>query len=202
MVNEKNMYENNAAPGFELRPVTKKDFTEVFETSLQRDFGHGGLRPLAPTLALYDKGVYSGFTAFEKGRKVGYAFFAGPPGESCLLLDYFAVEPDLQGHGYGSRMLAQAQSFTGTCLLIEAEHPAAAKTEAERKESLARLRFYRRAGAKNLHVHWLAYGMDYTVLHLPVKGRKAFTTGQGKAAMKNIYKHLTPSNTPYSPRFL
>ena len=192
-------------PLLELRPITPEMAPAIYENAMRRDFPRGELRPLAPMLALYKKGIYSGTAAYLNGNfetPAAYAFFAGETGANCLLLDYFAVEPALRGQGVGSAFLQQLQThLAGKGLLIEAENPEGAK-EKDLQERLARVRFYERAGAVNQNLRWLLFGVEYTILHLPGENCPLFTPEETKAALQTIYKNLVPALLPVKPHFI
>ncbi|MDL2215822.1 GNAT family N-acetyltransferase [Ruminococcaceae bacterium OttesenSCG-928-N02] len=187
----------------EIQPIDETLAREIYKNSMQRDFPAQELRPLRGMLSLYKKGLYSGLAAYSEGALVAYAFFGGKPGAESLLLDYYAVQPNVRGQGVGGRFLKQIQQALGqSSLLIEAENPAAATDENERATRAARVRFYEHAGATDLHLRWLLFGVEYTVLHLPCAGGVPYNEEQAKHALRNVYHGLVPKHLPGYPRFL
>lgn len=95
------------------------------------------------------------------GKLAGLAITINGP--ECVLLDYFAVSPDLRSHGIGAEALRLLrQQYTGRGLFIEIECTLDAVPDLPQR--LRRKQFYLRCGAVPMDVTVLLFGVRMELL--------------------------------------
>ena len=72
---------------------------KLYHAHMEKDFVPQELRPWHSVKHLTEQGCYDTFACREEGQLVAYAAFARC--EAGVLLDYFAVVPQLRGKGVG-----------------------------------------------------------------------------------------------------
>ena len=108
-----------------------------------------------------------------------------------LLLDYFAVTPELRGRGVGSAFLAALDAVLGgVCILGEVEMPDRhdAGLNAMR---LRRIAFYERAGFSLTGAACRLYGVRYAIIarRLPA----GLTAAGLRGLLREVYRGLVPA---------
>ena len=108
-----------------------------------------------------------------------------------LLLDYFAVTPELRGRGVGSAFLAALDAVLGgVCILGEVEMPDShdAGLNAMR---LRRIAFYERAGFSLTGAACRLYGVRYAIIarRLPA----GLTAAGLRGLLREVYRGLVPA---------
>ncbi|MFF1838538.1 GNAT family N-acetyltransferase [Streptomyces sp. NPDC058231] len=91
----------------------------------------------------------------DRGRPLAAAVGEWDPGSRVLLLAYIAVRRERRSEGLGGLLMGEIggawqQRYHPEMTLAEIEHPSAHRTDADRGDVLARLRFYERHGARAL----------------------------------------------------
>lgn len=110
-----------------------------------------------------------------------------------MLLDYFAVVPELRSQGIGGEFLRSLKgTVSAKCgVFIEAESPDSAKSEDERQIRERRIRFYLSNGAELTNSRCLLFGVDYSILFISTG---AVINTQEKArqhhAVEELYRGL------------
>ena len=128
-----------------IRDINKDEYKSLY-SHMKRDFPANELPPFFALKRNFDKNIYDGFYLTEEIDK-GYAVITAPENLRYALLNYFAVLPEYREKGYGSEFLKIIiNRYSKRVLVLEAEEPSAAKTTADREESLRRIKFYERAG--------------------------------------------------------
>ncbi|MCD8021602.1 MAG: hypothetical protein LUF30_00970, partial [Lachnospiraceae bacterium] len=108
------------------------------------------------------------------------------------LLDYFAVVPELRGHGTGSEFL---QKLEGTLparngIFIEAESPDSAKSDEEAALRRRRIRFYLSNGAVLTKTKCLLFGVDYNILYIGRTEGTEPAPEQLHRAVEDLYREI------------
>ena len=128
-----------------VRKLNESALRGIYDAYMHEAFPPAELKPLAVMLRLMERGRYLCYGYYRNGRLAAYAFFYRHDSR-VLLLDYFAVTPELRGRGVGSAFLAALDAvLSGVCILGEVEMPDShdAGLNAMR---LRRIAFYERAG--------------------------------------------------------
>lgn len=126
----------------------------------------------------------------ERGELLAYAGIYRKGEGRTYLLDYLAVTLEQRGRGGGTRMLHALRDFysgSADSFVIECETPEYAPNPetAER-----RICFYTTAGALRTAVRFLVFGVDYTMLILPVDDQ--IIDADWADVCLSIYRNMVP----------
>jgi hypothetical protein len=154
-----------------LEKLDSSAFEAIYKARIVRDFPRAERRPLRSIRSLYKKGNYAGAALKNGAELLAYAAFLHDASIGGVLLDYFAVEEGLRGGGIGSGFLSRIRELWGgkAGIIIESELPEQARAPDERAVRERRVAFYSRAGAALAPVRWRAFGVDYSLLWLPIR---------------------------------
>lgn len=156
-----------------------------------RQFHPGELKSLAHISNLCAKGVYAAYGLWNGDELIAYALLANTVDGRVHMLDYYAVLPQYQNKGWGSRCLQMLNdALPGDSILFEVEDPDYAPDEAERAHWQRRIRFYENNDCTHTKVKLNLYGFDYTLMQLPQE--KRLDDQQVRAAMEEIYHTFSP----------
>ena len=159
----------------------------------EADPGFSALAPVFDRVAeqvRYDLSDAAAVGRYRNGRLAAYAFFYRHDSR-VLLLDYFAVTPELRGRGVGSAFLAALDAVLGgVCILGEVEMPDShdAGLNAMR---LRRIAFYERAGFSLTGAACRLYGVRYAIIarRLPA----GLTAAGLRGLLREVYRGLVPA---------
>ena len=84
-----------------VRNLNESALRGIYDAYMHEAFPPAELKPLAVMLRLMERGRYLCYGYYRNGRLAAYAFFYRHDSR-VLLLDYFAVTPELRGRGVGS----------------------------------------------------------------------------------------------------
>lgn len=164
---------------------------KLFYDWMGKQFHPGELKSLQHISNLCVRGVYSAFGLWSEGELIAYALLANTADGKKHMLDYYAVLPQYQSCGWGSRFLNMlSEELPGDAILLEVEDPDYAPDEKERAHWQRRIRFYERNGCVHSSVKLNLYGFDYTLMQLPQQ--KRLTDAEVRAAMEEIYHTFSP----------
>lgn len=173
---------------FELISQTGAALDGLYRAHMERDFPDNERKPLPMLEALVERGVNTVWTVERGGQMLAYYVLSHVSGCSSVLLDYFAVVPELRGAGIGSQVLKGIREQLGPerCLLIESELPAAAPNPSERRVRERRIAFYRRCGAELSGLGAQLFGVEYVLMTL---GK---APADLEAAYRSLYRAMVP----------
>ncbi|MCD8368199.1 MAG: GNAT family N-acetyltransferase [Clostridiales bacterium] len=151
-----------------MKRLEPDELRAVYKKHIREDFPRGERRPLFAMERMQKAGRYDCYGYYQEDSLVAYACYILTQSSSYALLDYFAVVPELRGHGIGSRFLRDLNgTVSAKCgVFIEAESPDSAKTEEERQIRERRIRFYLSNGAGRTTSRCLLFGVDYNILFI------------------------------------
>ena len=86
-----------------VRKLNESALRGIYDAYMHEAFPPAELKPLAVMLRLMERGRYLCYGYYRNGRLAAYAFFYRHDSR-VLLLDYFAVTPELRGRGVGSAL--------------------------------------------------------------------------------------------------
>lgn len=131
-----------------------QDLEWVYQRLLN-DFAADELKDFHQLDILMRSKTYKLFLAMleETEQIVGYALVFEPENIDALWLDYLAIEPGVQGSGFGTEFFKQIQKKQKG-MFIEVEIPEQ-QEGIIRETQIRRIRFYERLGAKKLKVPYL-----------------------------------------------
>ena len=167
---------------------------EVYLARMTADFPPEELKPLARIRRAVAEGRYLCSGLFDGEALLAYGFFVilRENGRTELLLDYFAVDAAHRGQGIGSaylRMLPEQFSEVGA-VLIEAEVPESAVSDADRLLRERRIRFYQRNGCRDSGLEAEVFGVRFRLLELPL--RTAHAPSEIRQIYSALYRQILP----------
>lgn len=182
------MNEMNGNPTLRLASA---DELRIFYDWMGRQFHAGELKPLRRIEQLREAGLYAAYGLWDGDALLAYALVAKTADGRKYLLDYYAVLPDYQDAGWGSKFLQMLrEELKGDVLLLEVEDPAYAPDAAEEVHFSRRIRFYERNGCLHTGLELVLFGFDYVIMFLPLAGE--VDDAQAKASLKEIYRGFFP----------
>ncbi len=152
---------------------------KLYHAHMEKDFVPQELRPWHSVERLTEQGCYAAFACCEAG----------------VLLDYFAVVPQLRGKGVGSRFFRELRGvfpqFEASCVFIEVESLESACSPEEREVRRRRIRFYQRCGCEGTPIFAHLFGVEYQILAFPLEGQLP-SPEELEAALMRIYQVVIP----------
>ena len=153
-----------------VQKLNLKQIKEIYYSHMQEAFPQSELRPYSNIEMLTNNGHYVCYGLYEDDRLLAYAYFSRTFNGKYSLLDYYAVLKELRGTGIGSRFFPllreKMQDMDG--VLIEVESVESTKDEAEKALRRRRIAFYEKNGCVMTHAKCLLYGVDFSIMMLPV----------------------------------
>lgn len=139
---------------------------EIYNERLLNDFPACEVKPWERIEQLIKKGLYKMFGMWEGDRLLAYAFVSTDAEKTHFLMDYFAVDKENRGKGYGQYFLQKFWELYPEAegVVFEVEDVAEAKNESEREIRKRRIRFYERAGLQIYPVHAKVYDASYQLM--------------------------------------
>lgn len=174
-----------------VKRLNATEIKSLHTKSMKRDFPQNELRPYSAMKRLLKKNEYGVYRAYSNGEPVGY-FAVLSTGGNVILLDYFAVEYGMRSRGIGSKLFqAFAQIISkdypnADAVVIECEAPYVAENPDEKKLRERRIGFYLKNGVVMTEHYWKAFGVEYNLLALPVKGADITPVDFGRE-IHNLY---------------
>lgn len=157
----------------ELRELTPKQVTEIYNSAMQKDFDPAELKPLGDILALMKRDVYPCLGFYEKDTLVAYALFCDVPDKKgYLLLDYYAVDSSLRGYGYGSSCITMMKEYLsemgyqGIIAEVERVHRSDYAPGSPDDWRQRRIAFYERCGLRHTSIWCTLFGVDFVIMTL------------------------------------
>ena len=150
-----------------VRKLNESALRGIYDAYMHEAFPPAELKPLAVMLRLMERGRYLCYGYYRNGRLAAYAFFYRHDSR-VLLLDYFAVTPELRGRGVGSAFLAALNAMR-----------------------LRRIAFYERAGLSLTGAACRLYGVRYAIIarRLPA----GLTAAGLRGLLREVYRGLVPA---------
>ena len=167
---------------------------KLYHAHMEKDFVPQELRPWHSVKHLTEQGCYDTFACREEGQLVAYAAFARC--EAGVLLDYFAVVPQLRGKGVGSRFFRELKGvfpqFEAPCIFIEVESLESASSPEEREVRRRRIQFYQRCGCEGTPIFAHLFGVEYQIMTVPLEEGPSPSLEELEAALLRLYQVIIP----------
>lgn len=167
---------------------------KLYHAHMEKDFVPQELRPWHSVKHLTEQGCYATFACREEGQLVAYAAFARC--EAGVLLDYFAVVPQLRGKGVGSRFFRELKGvfpqFEAPCIFIEVESLESASSPEEREVRRRRIQFYQRCGCEGTPIFAHLFGVEYQIMTFPLEEGPSPSLEELEAALLRLYQVIIP----------
>ncbi|MGN0479227.1 MAG: GNAT family N-acetyltransferase [Hominenteromicrobium sp.] len=158
----------------QVQKLKLDEIKRIYDTHMQEAFPQSELRPYRNMEMLYHSGNYVCYGLFDGEKLLAYAYFSRTNDRGYLLLDYYAVVSGLRGSGIGSRFFgllsAEMQSADGILLEVESVESTADPDEKKLRER--RIAFYERCGCEKTRAKCLLYGVDFSIMLLPLSKPK------------------------------
>lgn len=180
-----------------IRQIDLKEFETLHKECILRDFPLPEVRPYQGFLRLdRDKRLLIN-GLFRESERLLYASYLFPKNRRCCMLDYFAVEPQFRGKGFGSLYLQMIRkewlkNEELRAMIIEIESPAMAENALEQEKRIKRRDFYLKNGAIATNLHSVVYDVDFDLLYIPLSGN--YTEEELAADYRKIYEHALSHN--------
>ena len=175
----------------DYKRLTVEETLEIYETYMRKDFPPIELKPFSHIERMMNLGLYDSFVFCEEDRFVGYALCSENRNRDAVLLDYFAVNSDLRGKGYGQKALAMLWEIyrEHDMVILESENPAFFEDEQDYQKKLRRVRFYEeKCGMTRCDFTTRLFGVEYVIM---VKGcKKEADSALAVQKLKEIYQVL------------
>lgn len=155
-----------------VRRLNAQEIKTIYDTHMQEAFPQSELRPYKNIAALCASGNYDCYGLFDDEALAAYAYFSKTKDRPYMLLDYYAVLRDRRGTGIGSQFftLLRAQLQDQSCILLEVESIESAKNSEDETIRRRRIAFYTRNGCAMTGVKCLLYGVDFSIMAMPIAG--------------------------------
>ena len=153
---------------------------------MEEQFHAGELKPLAQLERLMAQGRYAARGLWDGDALIAYALFGIAGDGRTMLLDYFAVLPQYQDAGWGSRFLSALRAEGGGAILLEVEDPRRAPDAAEAETCRRRIRFYERNGCRHTPVELNLFGFDYVIMAL--ERGEPIADADVRRALEDVYR--------------
>ena len=167
---------------------------KLYHAHMEKDFVPQELRPWHSVKHLTEQGCYDTFACREEGQLVASAAFARC--EAGVLLDYFAVVPQLRGKGVGSRFFRELKGvfpqFEAPCIFIEVESLESASSPEEREVRRRRIQFYQRCGCEGTPIFAHLFGVEYQIMTFPLEEGPSPSLEELEAALLRLYQVIIP----------
>lgn len=155
-----------------VKPLDRPQWQQLYQTAMVRDFPASELKSVSMLEQLEDKGWYTflGFYPEENPQTLSAYALLIQSGPGAVLLDYFAVAPNLRGGGIGGKILELLKQWTAKkapLLLAEVEDPDFAVDEQDRSIRNRRIGFYRRNGFELTGVCAQVFQDHYRIIASP-----------------------------------
>lgn len=154
----------------ELRQLSAKQLTEIYNRYMTADFPQDELKPLDRILYTMETGLSCAYGIYEQDDLRGYAVLIVPDGLRYGLLDYLAVLKEYRGTGVGhaffelvgDTLSARYPALGG--FLIESENIAFAADDRERQIRKKRISFYQQNHCAMTTLGSRLFGVEYSIL--------------------------------------
>lgn len=129
-----------------LQEVMPSQMDELY-VHMERDFPKNELIPFFLLKYNLRRKHLAAYYLLDEGVFCGYAVIAPIPSHQCIDVEYLAILPSHRSNGYGGKLLALLSAHCNVQrITLQAEDPAFAKNQQERRPREKRIAFYKRAG--------------------------------------------------------
>lgn len=152
---------------------------EIYYDRLLKDFPACEVKPWTKIEQFTKEGLYEMFGMWEGDVLLAYGFVAMDVHKKHLLMDYFAVNEDYRGKGYGQYFLAHLWEIYPKTegMVFEVEDVAEAENKQDKNQRERRIRFYEKAGLRLYPVHAKVYDACYQLMFFSRAGKMPETEG-------------------------
>lgn len=173
-----------------VRAASAAEIKDIYEQWMTQQFHADELKPLSAIEKLCARGEYEVYGMWDEQALVAYALFGVESSGFSALLDYYAVLPNCQDHGYGGIFLAKLKevfrALGRETIILEVENPEFVEDADEKDKAERRLRFYERNGCEYTNIRVKLFGFEYLIMVLCMDERTS--DDEVNAGLDKIYK--------------
>lgn len=149
-----------------IEKLSIEDGKKIYYERLVKDFPACEVKPWEKIERFSKDGLYEMFGMWEEDVLLAYAFVSKDESKNHLLMDYFAVNKDYRGKGYGQYFLAHFWELypEAAGVIFEVEDVAEAVDEQEKALRERRIHFYEKVGLKMYPVCAKVYDACYQLM--------------------------------------
>lgn len=175
----------------QIKKLNLAELKRIYKTHVREDFSRGERRPYLSMEKMTNTGKYASYGYYDDDRLLAYACYILTENGMYALLDYFAVVPELRGHGTGSEFLQELEGAlpAQNGVFIEAESPDSAKSYEEATLRRRRIHFYLSNGGVLTNTKCLLFGVDYNILYIGRPGIE-LSAKQLHRAVEDLYREI------------
>ncbi len=144
------------------------EFSNIIYPEYVKIFPKEERKPYKIIESAYIKGILKIIKILDDELFIG--FIVTINNDKYVLVDYFAILPQYQDKGYGTKAIEllkeKFKNYQG--LLVEVEKEGLGKNEQENKLRRRRSEFYKKLGFLKLNVDWDLYNVIFTLYVLPM----------------------------------
>ncbi|MCD8347748.1 MAG: GNAT family N-acetyltransferase [Lachnospiraceae bacterium] len=174
-----------------IKKLQLDELKQIYKAHIREDFPRNERRPFSSMEKMTNEGKYASYGYHDDDQLLAYACYILTEDGMYALLDYFAVIPELRGHGTGSEFLQKLEDElpAHNGVFIEAESPDTAKTDEEVTLRRRRIHFYLSNGAVLTNTKCLLFDVDYNILYIGRSGID-LPAEQLHCAVQDLYQEI------------
>lgn len=155
----------------QLLKIDTNEFEKNLYQKYKEIFPSNERKPLAHIKNLYNKGFLEIIEILDEEKIVGFFITNILPQNPYVLLDFFAIFPEQQSKGYGSRAINLLKelykNYEG--IYIEVERPDKLEQDINKQR---RIKFYEKLGFYNLGYDLKLFNVAFSTFILPINETK------------------------------
>ena len=176
-----------------LRKIGLEEFQKVIYPEYKRIFPKEECKPYALIKKTFENNITDMIEIIESDKIVGFFIVNTLKNNQYAMLDFFAILPQYQNKGYGSKAikLLKEENKNLEGIIIEIEKCGLGKNEEENSFREKRARFYERLGFQKMGFDIELYMVMYSIYVLPCNETIFFEDMRVSQAMFDIYKAIS-----------
>lgn len=173
-----------------LNWVTTDEMAKIYTQRMTIDFPPSELKPLERIIETMETGLCKVVTMKEEDIIYAYAVLIFPENGNYILLDYFAINSDYRGKGYGHQFLTLLRQFMLDKfpmiqgMFIESEKVEPDLEDREIREK--RIAFYLDCGCEQTKLESCLFGVTFSIFFFRFHGESQVGYGN----LDEIYKAM------------
>lgn len=176
-----------------LRKITIEEFRKVIYPEYKKLFPKEERKPYKLIKKSFENNITDIIEIIESDEIVGFFIINALRNNQYAILDFFAILPQYQSKGYGSKainLLKEENKDLGG-IIIEIEKCGLGRNVEENSLREKRARFYERLGFQKMGFDVELYKVMYSIYVLPCNETRFFEDIKVSQAMFDIYKAIS-----------
>ncbi|MGX4599047.1 GNAT family N-acetyltransferase [Faecalimicrobium sp. JNUCC 81] len=172
-----------------MKKFSDIELLKVCEERLVNEFHKEEIKPYELVKRLIKEEKYMGYGLYEGDKLVAYALLCKSENSEYIMLDYYVVESEFRGTGYGSKFLNELYEITKSYkgIICEIEDPDYAIDKDDLEYRKKRIKFYEKNGLHHTNVRSSVFGVKYIIM---IMTQDKFVEKQVEESLRSIYKGL------------